>query len=85
MIDTTTLIGYAGGTLTTIAFLPQVVQTWRSRSCRDLSYGMLLLFASGILLWFIYGIGIGSAPVILANGLTLVLVLIIVYFKIRFG
>jgi MtN3 and saliva related transmembrane protein len=85
MTDMVTLIGYAGGTLTTIAFLPQVIQTWRSRSCTDLSYGMLVIFASGILLWFLYGIGIGSAPVMIANGLTLILVLIIAYLKIRFG
>ena len=85
MIDTTTLLGYAGGTLTTIAFLPQVIQTWRSRSCKDLSYGMLIIFASGILLWFLYGIGIGSMPVMLANGFTLILVLVIVWFKILYG
>jgi MtN3 and saliva related transmembrane protein len=79
------LIGYAAGILTTAAFVPQLVRTWRSRSCRDISYGMLLLFAAGILLWFLYGIGIDSLPVMLANGFTLILVLVLVFFKIQYG
>ncbi len=85
MIDPTTLFGYVGGILTTAAFLPQVIQTWKTRSCKDLSYGMLVIFSGGILFWFLYGIGIGSMPVMLANGFTLVLVLIIVYLKIAYG
>jgi MtN3 and saliva related transmembrane protein len=79
------LLGYGAGILTTAAFVPQVIRTWRSRSCRDISYGMLLLFASGILLWFLYGIGIDSVPVMLANGFTLILVLVLVFFKIQYG
>lgn len=54
------------------------------RSCIELSWIMLLIFALGIFLWFVYGIFIGEMPVILANGITLVLVLVLVILKIRF-
>jgi MtN3 and saliva related transmembrane protein len=46
---------------------------------------MLVIFSLGIFLWFVYGIFIGEMPVILANGITLVLVLVLVVMKIRFG
>ncbi|HVP94731.1 MAG TPA: SemiSWEET transporter [Methanoregulaceae archaeon] len=78
------LIGYIAGSCTTFAFLPQVFRTWKMRSCIELSWIMLLIFALGIFLWFVYGIFIGEMPVILANGITLVLVLVLVILKIRF-
>ena len=79
-IDT---IGYAAAALTTAAFVPQVVKSWRTRSTGDLSSTMLVVFTAGILLWLIYGIGTGSMPVILANVITLVLSATLVALKIR--
>jgi MtN3 and saliva related transmembrane protein len=83
-VDTSTFIGYIAGSMTTCAFLPQVFRTWKTRSCHDLSWVMLLIFAAGIFFWFIYGIIIREMPIILANGITLILVLVIVGMKIRF-
>lgn len=77
------LIGALAGTLTTIAFIPQVIKTWRSRSASDISLIMFLLFSSGVLLWLIYGMMIGSKPVVIANGVTLVLALSILALKIQ--
>lgn len=64
------LLGYAAATLTTLAFLPQLVRTLRTGGVRDLSAGMLALQASGCGLWFGYGAALGDAPLMLANGLT---------------
>ena len=75
--------GLVAAFLTTLAFLPQVIQTWRSRSAADLNLGMLLALATGVALWFIYGIGTGQVPVILANGATLLLVLVLLTLKLR--
>jgi len=80
-----TLIGLAAACLTTVAFTPQVIKAWRTRSTRDLSLGMYLVLATGILLWLTYGILLGDAPLILANAVTLLLVAIILYCKIRHG
>ncbi len=77
------LIGTLAGTLTTLAFIPQVVKTWRSGSAEDISLAMFLLFTSGVLLWLLYGIALGALPIIIANGITLLLALAIVVMKIR--
>ncbi|MBS1553863.1 MAG: SemiSWEET transporter [Bacteroidota bacterium] len=77
-------IGLVAGSFTTISFLPQVIKTWKSRSAKDLSLVMFSLFCAGILLWLIYGILIGSLPVILSNAFTLVLSSTILFFKLKF-
>jgi len=76
-------VGALAGALTTVSFVPQVVKTWRSGSAEDLSLFMFVLFSAGLLLWLVYGIALRSLPIILANGITLVLALSIVLLKIR--
>jgi MtN3 and saliva related transmembrane protein len=77
------IVGSLAGTFTTISFIPQVVKTWRSGCAEDLSLFMFALFSAGVLLWLIYGIALHSLPIILANGITLVLALSILLLKIR--
>lgn len=67
------LIGMTAGTLTTLAFLPQVYKTWKSRQTRDISLVMFLAFTLGVALWMLYGILLGAWPVILSNLATLIL------------
>jgi MtN3 and saliva related transmembrane protein len=76
------MIGYAAAALTTSAFIPQVVKSWRSRSTGDLSAAMLVVFTAGIVLWLLYGLALGSLPVVLANGVTLVLSATLVALKL---
>ena len=77
------LIGGVAGALTTIAFVPQVIKTWRTRRADDLSIGMLLLFTLGVALWGAYGLLVGAMPVIAANGVTLILAVAMVVMKLR--
>lgn len=77
------LIGFLAATLTTIAFIPQVIKVWRTRSTRDVSIGMYTLFTAGVALWFCYGLMIGSWPVIAANAITLMLAGLVLIMKIR--
>ncbi len=77
-------LGTAAGSLTTIAFLPQVWKTWKSRSAADLSLGMWSLFSTGVLLWVIYGVLLGAAPIVWFNAITLVLALSLLVFKLRY-
>ncbi len=83
-MDSITLLGLAAGLLTTASFLPQVLKTWKTRSAGDLSYGMIVLFVSGISLWLVYGIRIQSLPIILANAVTILLLLVLLGMKIQF-
>lgn len=83
-MDSVTFIGFVAATLTTVAFVPQVIRAWRSRSTRDISLPMFLVLALGIILWLIYGALLGDWPLIVANVVTLVLVLVILFFKLRY-
>jgi len=83
-LDFVTVLGLIAGSLTTIDFLPQLFKIWRSKSAKDISSEWLVIFSLGILLWLIYGLLIHSLPVILSNGITLVLTLIILFFKFYF-
>jgi MtN3 and saliva related transmembrane protein len=83
-MEMTMMIGYIAGTLTTISFVPQVIRTWRMKETRDLSLAMLLFFAIGVCLWAVYGFWIDSLPVIAANLISLVLILILLWLKLRY-
>lgn len=83
-MDSVKWLGFIAGTLTTISFLPQVIKTWQTRSAKDLSMGMFLVFCLGTSLWLIYGIMKQDASIILANAVTAVLSAILLYFKLRF-
>jgi len=79
------IMGLLAGTLTTIAFLPQLIHTWKTRSAKDVSLGMFLIFTTGVLLWVIYGLMLQSLPIIAANTVTLVLAGAILVLKFRYG
>jgi len=79
-----TFIGFIAGTLTTVSFVPQVLKTFRTKRCDDLSFGMLSAYASGVCLWLVYGIFLWSAPIIVANLVTLCLLVPLVVMKIRY-
>ncbi|WP_084186736.1 SemiSWEET transporter [Andreprevotia chitinilytica] len=78
------LLGLAAGICTTIAFVPQVWMVWRSRSAKDISLGMYCIFVTGVVLWFVYGFVIHDLPVIVANGVTLLLAGAVLLMKLRF-
>lgn len=81
-MDSITLLGLLGGTLTTASFFPQVVKTIKTRSTKDVSLAMFLLLSVGITIWIIYGIKIGSVPVVVANSVSLVFSLVILTLKL---
>lgn len=82
-ISAADLVGSVAGTLTTLAFIPQVVRAWRTRSVEDLSLWMLLAFSSGVALWIAYGVITSALPLIVTNGVTLVLSGVLLRMKLR--
>ncbi|MBD2177219.1 SemiSWEET transporter [Pseudanabaena sp. FACHB-1998] len=84
-MDFINILGFTAATLTTFAFLPQVIQVWRSRSTKDISLPMLITFIAGITLWLVYGLLVNAAPIYMANGVTLALNLAILRFKLKYG
>lgn len=78
------LLGFVAGTLTTISLLPQLIQTWRTKSARDISLEMFCILAAGILLWIIYGIRIRAYPIIICNSVALAFIAAIIVLKIKY-
>ena len=78
-------VGLAAAACTTASFVPQAIRILRTRDTQAISLIMYIVFSVGIALWLIYGLAIGSAPVIGANAITLVFVLAILGAKIRYG
>ena len=79
----TTTLGLVAGVLTTIAYLPQLIKTWQSKSADDLSWSMLIILCAGIILWLVYGFSVHDIPIVAANIVTFVLASIILVLKIR--
>ncbi len=77
-------LGYIAGFFTTIAFLPQVLKVWRTKSTKDISIWMFLIFTTGVFLWLIYGLMIINYSLIIANTITLILSISILIAKILF-
>lgn len=73
------------GVLTTSAFVPQAIKTWRTRSARDFSVALLVLLVVGNLLWLTYGALKGSMGLVAANVVTVPLTLFILIVKLRRG
>ncbi len=78
-------LGLIAGALTTLAFLPQIIKTYRSKSADEVSFATFTMFAVGVALWDLYGIKIHSIPVVVANSITFILSLSIVIMKVIFS
>lgn len=76
-------LGAVAGTFTTLSFVPQVVKTLKSKSTRDISLSMWLLFTTGVAIWIVYGVAIGSVAVTLTNVITLILAGTVLTIKLR--
>lgn len=84
MEDTFTFIlGSLAGLSTTVSFIPQAVKVFKSNSTKDISLGMFSLMSTGVFLWLIYGLKMNSIPIIVANAVSLVVCLLVLYKKIR--
>ena len=77
------ILGFLAAILTTSAYLPQVYKIWKTKNTESISLTMYFVMFLGIFLWLIYSLFIKSFPLIIANTLTLLIILIILYFKIN--
>ena len=80
-----TIIGFAASFCTTVAFLPQVLRAWRTRSTKDISLPTYLAYSIGLALWLVYGLMTRDVPLIVSNAITFVLAVTILGLKLRHG
>jgi MtN3 and saliva related transmembrane protein len=81
ILNMTDFVGYLSAFLTTFAFVPQALHSWKTRDLSGVSLPMYSLFSLGVLGWLIYGIMIVSWPIIVANSITLMLACVVLYLK----
>lgn len=83
-MEFTEILGLTAGTITSITFLPQVIQVYKTKSAKDISLSMVLLLTVGVAMWLAYGILILNAAIIYTNSMVLAMAIILLYFKWKF-
>ena len=83
-MNTITILGFSAAVLTTASFLPQAIKTIRTKDTSGISLFMYSLFATGTLLWFLFGLFSSNMPVMIANAVTLLFAAIILVYKIKY-
>ena len=79
------LLGFLGGALTTLGLIPQFVRLFKLRSAHEISLTFTFLFLAGAICWLVYGISLSLVPVILWNSVSFVLLMLILYAKLKYG
>ena len=79
------IVGHIGSTLSSLTFMPQVYQTWKTKSVDDLNLSMMLIVFLSTVVWLVYGVGMHLIPVIICNGIICALSILLIYFKFRFA
>ena len=77
--------GYFAAILTTLAFIPQLIKTLKTKKADDVSLTTLIMFLTGVAAWIIYGIQISSKPILIANTITFLLNFLILLFKLIYS
>lgn len=78
------LLGYCAATLTTIAFIPQVLKTIKTKSAKDVSLGMFISFTIGVFLWIIYGLVTNTKPIWISNFIIFGLAITQIILKLKY-
>lgn len=78
------VIGFVAGTCTTVSLIPQVRSIWKTKETKGISLLTFIIFLAGIGFWITFGVLTSSPSVIITNSITAVLVLMIIYFKIKY-
>ena len=77
--------GYFAAILTTLAFIPQLIKTLKTKKADDVSLTTLIMFLTGVAAWIIYGSQISSKPILIANTITFLLNFLILVFKLIYS
>lgn len=77
------MIGYIAGTLTTIAFAPQLIKALKTKSTKDISLMMLLCSTTGMTFWLVHGLVINDYALIVANSISVALASALLFYKVK--
>lgn len=74
-------MAYIGGIFLMVSFLPQIIQSIRLKETKDIAWGMLLCSLFSGVFYEIYAIALGLKPVIVMNGIFVVMATVQIYLK----
>ena len=83
-MQTIEIIGSVAAVLTTLSFIPQAWQTFKTKDVSGISLPMYSMFTTGVLLWLVYSIALQSWPMIVSNCITAPVALAILSMKLRY-
>jgi MtN3 and saliva related transmembrane protein len=83
-MDTITILGLTAALFTTVSLFPQLYRVAKTKSAKDISTGMFMLFSGGVFLWFIYGLFIHDYPIIFANSIAFIVAMAILCLKLKY-
>lgn len=72
-MDHASIVGYAATLCSVSSFVPQAWKVIRTRETAAISRGMYFITVLGFALWLAYGLLLGQWPLILTNGICLLL------------
>ena len=78
------ILGYVAGILVVISLVPQTIKSWKTKSTKDLSLWRYIIYITGLILWVTYALIIENGPVVVMNGVGLILATSILYLKIKY-
>ena len=78
------MIGLAAAFLTMLSFVPQIIKTVKTKSVKDVSVGTISQLSLGVFLWILYGIHLKNFIIILANVVSLITMLVLLYFYFNY-
>ena len=78
-------LGFVAGAFITCSIIPQLIRVFKLRSAHEISLLFNSLLLGGMLLWIVYGISFGLTPVVLWNAIGAVLLVILLYAKLKYG
>jgi len=78
-------LGFVAGALVTCSLIPQLIRVFRLRSAREISMLFTTLLLLGLILWLTYGVFFRLIPVILWNAVGIILAVVLLYAKLKYG
>jgi MtN3 and saliva related transmembrane protein len=84
MKDFSLYVGIASGICTAVSQVPQLIKIIKEKEADDISYWMLIILLLGVAGWTWYGILKNDYPIIITNGFSCFMNLMIIAFSIRY-
>jgi len=79
------MVGFMAGLMMSISMIPQSIKTIKTKDTRSISLATFICYNIACVLWFFYGLLLGSLPMIFWNVITFIFAFTILVMKIRHG